>query len=125
MATPIEQLEAMRRLSANWDGYGAAPPQSEVIHLAQAFVGLVEALRRASAQSEAALHVNPTRIGGVLIEWEDRLMEHEVEINPDGSLGFLHLNKTTGEIETRKFSSGGLAVVLPGLLQELKHLLAA
>ncbi len=34
MATMIEQLEAMRRLAENWDGYGAAAPRSDVIDLA-------------------------------------------------------------------------------------------
>jgi hypothetical protein len=125
MATPFEQLEAMRCLGENWDGDRGAAPRPEVINLAQDFVSLIEAVRRVSGPNGETLHVSPTRTGGVLIEWEDRLMEHEIEINPDGSIGFLHLNKTTREIETRKFSSGGSAVVLPGLLQELKHLLAA
>jgi hypothetical protein len=46
MATPIEQLEAMRRLEENWDGYGAAAPQASVIDLAQEFTGLIEAMLR-------------------------------------------------------------------------------
>ena len=71
------------------------------------------------------LHVSPTRIGGVLIEWEDGQREHEVEFCPDGSIGFLHLDKKTQQIETRKFSPGAPAVVSPGLLAELQHLLAA
>ena len=33
MATPIEQLNAMRGLGENWDGYGAAAPQAKVIDL--------------------------------------------------------------------------------------------
>ena len=124
MATPIEQLDAMRGLTENWDGYGAAPPSPEVIVLAQAFVGLLEAMRRAF-HAEEAIHVTPGRTGGVLIEWEDRLMQHEVEINPDGSVHFLHFNKNTQQIETRKVTPGTPGVVHPGLLQELQHLLAA
>jgi hypothetical protein len=124
MATLTEQLQAMRQLGENWDGYGGAAPRAEVIELAQAFVGLVEALRPPTAGGWQ-LYVSPTRIGGVLIEWEDAERQHEVEINPDGSWGFLHLNKATRQIETRKFSPGQAAVAHPGLLRELQYLLAA
>jgi hypothetical protein len=122
MATPTEQLEAMRNLVENWDGYAAASPSATAIDLAQEFVGLVEAMLNKSASNSCVLHVSPTRNGGILIEWEDRATQHEVEINSDRSIGFLHLDKTTGQIETRKFSAGPLH---PGLLQELRHLLAA
>jgi hypothetical protein len=104
MAAIIEQLEAMRQLGENWDGYGGAAPRPEVIDLAQDFVRLFQAaVRRGVAANGEALHVSPTRIGGVLIGWDDGRMEHEVELNPDGSIGFLHLNKQTRQIETRQF----------------------
>lgn len=122
MATPIEQLQVMRSLVENWDGYGAAVPAATAIDLAQEFVGLVETMWQKTTPNSPAFCVSPTRNGGVLIEWEDRAMQHEVEISPDRSIGFLHLDKTTGQIETRKFSAGPLH---PGLLQELRHLLAA
>ena len=50
MATAIEQLEAMRRLGENWDGYGGASPRPEAIVLAQAFVGFIEAAMRGGAR---------------------------------------------------------------------------
>src|SRR5437879_1654087 len=125
MATPSEQLQAMRELKENWDGYGAAAPHPSAIDLALELADLLEALITKSSSKPAALHVGPTRIGGILIEWEDHFLEHEVEINPDGSIGFLHRNKTTGYMETRKFSPGPLGVVHPGFLQELRQLLAA
>jgi hypothetical protein len=122
MATPIEQLQAMRSLVENWDGYGAAAPSSAALDLAQEFAGLIEAMLQKSTSIPCVLHVSPTRNGGVLVEWEDRAVQHEVEISPDRSIGFLHLDKATGQIETRRFSAGPLH---PGLLQELRHLLAA
>lgn len=122
MATPEEQLQAMRRLGDNWDAYGAAAPQASVIDLALEFAGLIETMLSKSAAHPCALHVSPTRVGGVLIEWEDRSMEHELDLNPDGSMGFLHRNKETGHIETRSFSSRRLE---PGFLEELRQLLAA
>jgi len=97
MSTLYEQLQAMRELAENWDGYGAASPQAFAIDLAQKFVALLDAVLRKSASGPATLHVSPTRIGGVLIDWEDPSMQHEVEINPDGALGFLHLHKVNGQ----------------------------
>lgn len=120
MATPREQLQAMRRVGENWDGYGAALPDTSVIDLAQEFMSLIEALLGKTSTEPCPLHVSPTRIGGVLIEWEDRVMQHEVDVRPDGSIGFLHLNKATGQIETRDFSS-----LQPGFFQELRQLFAA
>ncbi len=124
MAEPIEQLKAMRHLRDNWDGYGAAAPQPEIIDLAQQFIGLLNAML-ARPFSPAEFHVSPTRIGGVLIDWEDDSIEHEMELSPDGSIGFLHLNKVTGKIVTRKFSGSKWSAVDPGLLQELCELVPA
>ena len=121
MATVIEQLDAMRSMEENWDGYHAVAPCVVAIDLAMDFVRLIEAVRRGAL----TLHVGPTPPGGVLIDWEDDLKEHEIEISPDGSIEFLHMNKTTKQIETRKFLPGHRVVVEPGLLQELQHLLAA
>jgi hypothetical protein len=125
MATADAQLQAMGVLEENWDGYGAAPPQGAVVELARAFVGLIEALLQRRAGTPGVVHVSPTRTGGVLVEWEDAIMQHEVEINSDQSFAFLHLNKVTGHIDTRKLSPTPQAVVHPGLLQEICQLLAA
>lgn len=113
MANPIEQLQAMRGLAENWDGYGAAAPAATAVDLAQEFVGLIETMWKKSASNSCVLHASPTRNGGILIEWEDRGMQHEVEISPDRSIGFLHLDKATGEIVTRKFSAQNLLAIQP------------
>ena len=125
MATAIEQLRAMHGLADNWDGYGAAAPQPNALELAQEFVGFIEAMLRHNGTAATVLHVSPTRVGGVLIDWQDPAREHEIEIDPDGSIGFLHLDKGTGQIETRKFSPGSAGVVQRGLLDELCQTLAA
>ncbi len=123
MSTVIQQLDAMRGVGENWDGYHAAAPCAAAIDLALDFVRLIEAVRRGSRA--LPLHVGPTPPGGVLIDWEDDQKEHEIEISPDGAIEFLHTNKTTKQIDSRKFLPGGRVVVEPGLLQELQHLLAA
>jgi hypothetical protein len=125
MPSLIEQLHAMRLMGENWDGYGAAAPQAGVIELAEEFVSLLNALLQNRSPNQIAVHVSPTRVGGVLIEWEDAAMQHEVEIDPDGAFGFLHLDKITGQIETRKLAPCDNAVVQLGFLQELSQMLAA
>jgi hypothetical protein len=125
MATPSEQVQAMRGLREGWDGYGAAAPHDDALSLAREFVDLLEALLRKTPSGIQALHVNPTRVGGVLIEWEDPVHEHEIDVNPDRSISFLHRHKTTGRIDTRKFSPDSPAVIHPGILQELRELVVA
>jgi hypothetical protein len=125
MPTTLDQLQAMRDLPENWDGYGAASPQPGVLDLAREFAGFLEVALRKSAASPCELQVSPTRVGGVLIQWETPAMEHEIDITPDHGFGFLHLDKATGQITTRKLSPDGRTVVDPGLLQELRQLLAA
>jgi hypothetical protein len=125
MATLIEQLEAMRLLNENWDGYGAAVPQGAILDLAQELTRLIQAILDKSGTEASELHVTPTRIGGVLIEWEERSAQHEVELNPDCSISFLHFDKGTGQVSTQKFVPGTRTVVDPGFLRELRQLLAA
>lgn len=103
MATPLQQLDLMLNLTENWDGYGGAPPTPEVIELAKEFVGLLAAFRGRKDRFEG-IFVTPGRAGGVLVEWDEPGFEHEVEINPDGSLGFLHTDLATGQMTERKFS---------------------
>jgi len=109
----------------NWDGYQGAVPVSEVIELAHEFVAFVEAANVRGNVGTQSVQVSPTRTGGVLIEWEDTKFQHEVEINPDNRISFLHVDKGDGNISTRTFSPIASAVVNPGLLQELSRLLAA
>lgn len=94
MATADAQLQAMRQLEENWDGYGAAIPPAHVIELAREFVKLIETVLEKRPAATDMLHVSPTRTGGVLVEWEDAELQHEVEINPDQSFAFLHYNET-------------------------------
>ncbi len=108
MATPIEQLEAMKSLPENWDGYGAATPIPEAIELAKDFVGLLESLP--GSESIPTIFVSPGRDGGVLVEWDDASYEHELEINFDGSIGFLHTEKATQVITSQKFRAGRFAI---------------
>lgn len=122
MVTPLEQLDLMRNLAPNWDGYNADPPNLQVVELAKEFVTLLVSFRGANTLHD--LHVTPGRAGGVLIEWCDARAEHELEIDPDGTWGFLHTDRATGAMTERKFAPTGQAVHL-GVLRELRELIAA
>lgn len=122
MATPLEQLDLMLNLTENWDGYGGAPPTPEVIELAKEFVGLLVAFRGRANRFEG-IFVTPGRAGGVLVEWDEPGYEHEVEINPDGSLGFLHTDLATGQMTERK-STPGQNSFRRSVLREIRELVA-
>jgi hypothetical protein len=95
MAAVIDQLEAMRHLPENWDGYGGAPPSAEAIDAALTF------LRYCQAQMAVPdPYVTPTRAGGVLLEWEQG--PHQLEVEFDGAMSgsFVYLNRESGEIAT-------------------------
>jgi hypothetical protein len=117
MATLSEQLDAMRRLRPNWDGYNADPPEPHVIAWAKDFVDYFEALERVQGVKRN-IRVYPTRIGGVQIEWEDSRFERELELNPDGSIELLHVDKATGAMREETFRPGREAVA-PGFLHRL------
>ena len=122
MATPIEQLELMKNLAPNWDGYNADSLNHEVLEVAKEFVRILAAARPADPFRD--VFVAPGRAGGVLIEWADDLAEHELEIEPDGSWGFLHIDRLSGRMTERNFKPVRHAVH-PGILQELRELMAA
>lgn len=96
MATAFEQLEAMRSVPANWDGYDADPPRPDSIDEAAAF------LRRMSrAYPEMANpHVTPTRDGGTLFAWDFGPHSLEVHFDAKGTgveVSFVYLNTDTND----------------------------
>lgn len=123
MATIEDQLEAMRQLQKNWDGYAAERPAAHVIEAAREFVRLIQVVLKTRTAARETLRVSPTRIGGILVEWDEGDLQHEVEIDPDQSFSFLHFNEVTGHTETRKLAPRANAVVPSGVLRELCELL--
>lgn len=123
MASTIEQLEAMKQLQPNWDGYHADPPSPAVLDLAKEFVTFLQACLPADHQD--AIFVTPGRAGGVLIEWADATTEHELEIDPNGRWGFLHTDRVTGATTGREFMPTKATVIHPGVLLVLRSLIAA
>jgi len=101
MATLLEQLDGLRTLRPNWDGYNADPPDPRVLEWAKEFLTVLEA-----HAAGGSVQVYPGRAGGVQLEWEDGDGEHELEFNPDGSQGLLHVEKATGAMREERFAPG-------------------
>ncbi len=116
-STREDLLNGFRALRPNWDGYGADAIVPSAIDLARELVSLMESLL--AEEARASLTLIPVRHGGVQIEWTDGDGDHELGVEPDGSLEFLHIDRSTGAMVERKYPSAGQAVH-PGVLKELK-----
>ena len=93
--------------------------QPRLVELAKDFVLFFESLERATG-SNFQLLVHPTRVGGVQIEWTDAACDHELEINPDGSIGVLHTDRSTGTMDEERFEpTREPSAVAPGLIGRL------
>ncbi len=123
MAHPLQQLSLLCKLPFNWDGYGADTPDAHTVQLAAEFAEVLLAFRK-PADPEKWLFVNPTRNGGVLLEWESRELEFELAIEPNGIIGFLQMNKLTKEIKSKEFSLVKDSIAI-GLLHDIRCSVAA
>jgi hypothetical protein len=103
MATLHEQLDAMLTLKSNWDGYNADPIDPKPVALAKDFVVYLQMIER-HRQVNRGLSVHPTRVGGVQIEWADAKADYELEIDPDGMIGVLRVDRATGQTVERSFA---------------------
>lgn len=123
MSTLTEQLDAMLTLKPNWDGYGADPTDSAVVPWAKELVGLLTALER-RAGTDWSVRVYPTRVGGVQIEWSDATHDRELELDPDGTVGMLHIERASGRMHEESFRPGGWAVA-PGFIARVAEFAAS
>jgi hypothetical protein len=99
MPTLSQQFDFVLGLSANWDGYGADPISPYAVALARILATTI----RNTTLELLDLRVYPTRPGGVQLEWETPIEEHELEINADGTLEILSITKSTGESRTTRY----------------------
>ncbi len=86
----LRSIAEMTELPSNWDGYGAAPPAARAV--AEAAV-LIEAVGQASLQRlgerVAPWTSSPIADGGLQLEWSGRGGRIEVQLGPDGAIGYL------------------------------------
>jgi hypothetical protein len=86
----MQQLQAIRSVGENWDGYGAAAPRPEIIRSAEGFLHFL-----AKDVSVPAPYISPTRTGGVLFEWAHGPHQLEVDVYTRDDASYVYLNGET------------------------------
>lgn len=79
----IRSVQTLLNLSPDWDGYGSPPPSKEAADIAFRLVSEVKENFRKPA------HVCPVGGGGIQLEWHVGEKDLEIEIESDGSVGYL------------------------------------
>jgi hypothetical protein len=99
----FHRLTELATLPQGWDSYGADPPSPIAIATAR---GLV---RRVAEQlgAPAGDRVKPFAVapfdGGVQLEWRAARAEVEIDVNADGEISYLYVDKGSAE---RRFEEG-------------------
>jgi hypothetical protein len=82
------RLDELSMLGEDWDSYGGLPPTTQAFAVARRF--LAESAATTDQQPAAIL---PFPNGGLQIIWEDGDCELQVDIGPDGVLGYLMIRR--------------------------------
>ncbi len=94
-------LSKFVRLEKDWDTYGAVPISSESIRIAHRLVMAIIRLCLDTDEVKVPDVIAPIPNGGVHLEWIGSHKEIEVDIGPNGELGYLLIE---GEGKDRQFS---------------------
>ncbi len=100
----FERLVHLAELGPDWDSYGGAPPTA--IAIARAGLLILTVARRFCASSRAPIEpfaVMPIADGGVQLEWRGATEDLELDIGPDGVIGYLLIDRRQDE---RRFEEG-------------------
>lgn len=85
-----ERLAQIARLDDDWDTYGGLPPSGTAVRRThQLFRDIERSFGPVLGEKIRPFSVSPLPNGGVQAEWRSTEGALEVEINADGSLGFL------------------------------------
>jgi len=98
MQPAMEHVAELGRLPMDWDTYGADPPTS--LSVEAAYRLLMNVNDRGVGTFGEAMRpfvVVPLPRGGLQVEWRNDAAEIEIEIGPDGHVGYLFIDKTGDE----------------------------
>src|SRR5690348_7087833 len=84
----FERLDALSKLERDWDSYDGLPPTARAIGLASRVI--VESATNAGG---APSDVMPLPAGGLQLIWEHQHDELQIDIGPDGALGYLMIHR--------------------------------
>jgi hypothetical protein len=86
----LERLDGMERVGRNWDSYGSEPPSATAIEKARTLVwDIVGHGFGAAGMRSIPFAIVPLSGGGLQIEWRGANDGIEVEVDPEGKLGYL------------------------------------
>ena len=86
-------LEGLIAIEKNWDGYGAASTQPDILCSAIDLLGVL-----ASKLGVKAPEISPTRTGGVIFEWESDGHELEIQLVSSDAASYVYSNMSEGSM---------------------------
>lgn len=96
----LHRLADMAALPTNWDSYGAEPPSSVAVGQAGVLVETVAEATHATLGTRIAPWTSaPIADGGIQVEWSASKRRIEVQVGPNGSLGYLIERESGGQPE--------------------------
>ena len=118
----FERLTRIAALAPNWDAHGALPPTPVAVATASLLIEAVaEEQERAAGARVAPETSAPIPDGGLQVEWAGRLERIEVQIAPDGMLGYLIVRGSGADAEFDEADNVPFARVV----EAVTHVLAA
>lgn len=116
----LKTLDEISKLSEDWDSYGAAPPTAPAISAAYRLVWRVAEQFADGVAHAVPWVIAPLADGGIQVEWRGEGDAIEVEIAPDGSIGYLVEHNG----ETLAKSDGSEATTIDEVLGRLRPVVA-
>lgn len=90
LLSALVRIAELAELPANWDREGADPPTASAVAAACYLMeAVVEARERRGLGRVSPTTSSPIPDGGLQVEWEGADARIDVQVNPDGSYGFL------------------------------------
>ena len=94
----LQRLDELAQLEPDWNSYGAAAMSPRAIKIAREFLkSVAKRLVDKVGERVRPYVVVPLADGGVQIEWRSPERDLEVEIGPDGTLGYLLIERIGAE----------------------------
>ena len=103
----FERLDALSMLDPDWDSYGALPPTARAMGLASRLI--VESVARATLQPAGIM---PLPDGGLQVIWEQGVSELQIDVGPEGTLGYLLIYRGSDATETAEADGIPLSTAL-------------
>jgi hypothetical protein len=111
------QLSAIASLNNGWDSHGAGRPRPEIVAS-----GRTVLIHLARILHDGRPHINPTRSGGVQLEWESGPRYLEIEVTGIEAAEYCFEDRALGRQEQGAFDPRG--PVPRGVVDFIRHVMA-